>query len=654
MPDPTSRRAPGRRPVGARPRGSAAALVLACLSFAPAALRAEVGATGDPRPAERGFPLIQTVQPGLPEISTQNFGITRDPAGVLFIANGSGVLSWDGAWWRLTKIGKAGGAYAVASDPGGRVGVGGFDDLGYLQADAEGRQHYTSLAGHLPADLRVFGQVIGVKATEKGFLYVSPSWLVDWDGSRVRVLERFPKERPYPQVYGVDDAVYAWLPARGLLRFADGELHAVAGGEAYVGRRIDALAAADGGLLVSVRGEGFFLLRDGVSTPFAPAATPWALEHRMITGARLPDGRWALGSVAGGLMILRADGEIESVIDASLGLPSDFVTGLVLDRDGALWLSLDQDLARLEIASALSVHDRRSGLPGNIYSVVRHAGTLWVGTSLGLFRSLPTADGTQRFAKVEGVPVGGWSLLPLPGADGQPGDLLVGSAFGIYRIGADGRAVLVPSAGERTAYVMAASPSDPGRIWVGTPEGLLALRQQGDTLVSEGWIEGAPHEIRTLVERDGTLWVGSSYAISAGLDLPFEPKAPRWRQVGEAVDFYPVGDEILAVREKGFARLDPAKASLVAASPYDSLDIGTVASMAVDAGGGLWLGTQPPTQVRVGEGGVQTRLLYGVPARAIEVIVAESDGVLWLTGENGLYRLASPEIGSEQIGRAHV
>src|SRR5690348_15716924 len=88
-------------------------------------LAAGVQAAPSPVPRERGYPLIQTYEPSLPEASPESFDITRDPRGVLYFANSSGVLVYDGAWWQRIEVGKKKIAFGVASDPNGRVAVGG-------------------------------------------------------------------------------------------------------------------------------------------------------------------------------------------------------------------------------------------------------------------------------------------------------------------------------------------------------------------------------------------------------------------------------------------------------------------------------------------------------------------------------------------------
>src|SRR5687767_3783052 len=133
------------------------------------------------RAVERGFPQIQHYSPSLPEAETQNFGIARDPRGILYIANLGGILVHDGAWWRLVEIGAARTAFSVASDAAGRVAVGGIDEIGYLKADAGGALRYVSLAGLLPPAQRKMGQVMRVLPTPEGFAFLTREWLFSWD-----------------------------------------------------------------------------------------------------------------------------------------------------------------------------------------------------------------------------------------------------------------------------------------------------------------------------------------------------------------------------------------------------------------------------------------------------------------------------------------
>jgi diguanylate cyclase (GGDEF)-like protein len=687
-----------------RPRlgsGVAAALLLA----AAAALAAPSGPSGSsgpsgvgslarpaaagtvaPAAAEHGYPLIHNYLPGLVEADTQTFGITRDARGVLYIAGVSGVMVYDGAWWQLIPVGKAKAAFAVAVDGTSRVAVGGVDELGYLAPDATGTLRYVSLLRLLPPKQRVFGQVLALAATPEGFVFTTGRSLLMWDGTAMTTIATFDGGRPYARTFAVGNAVYLWRRDEGLMRLNGRKLAPVPGGDKFRGRRVDVVldapaagtaadaaraprgpstpptpaTARDGRLLVSVRGEGLFLLEGGEAAPFASEASRWAVQNRLFTGVRLEDGRWALGSVLHGLLLLRPDGSPDQVIDTTVGLPDDFVTGLAVDREGSLWISLDTGLARVEVASPISVIDIRSGLKGTLHDLTRHQGDVWAATSAGVFvlvrggEPAPFSADWGRPAQmrqVAGLPVAGWSLLS------AGDDLLAGTAFGCYVVRGDSRR-LVPGTEALTVYVLERSRRDPDRVWVGSASGLGTLHRERGQWRYEGLAGALSDEVRTIVEGEGgVLWCGTNAAGGFGVRLA--PAGPGFVQPApgraipppgcDATELFRVRGWIAAACGGRLLRLDETKGALVE-DPALSLIARMEAAggyvpgthLAEDGEGNLWLDSRPPAvAVRRGAGWAPDLLsLVEVPARDVEKIVAEPGGTVWLLGDHGLYRYA--------------
>ncbi len=630
--------------------------LLQCLAGAFAILLPLAAVTGA-APAlaanERGYPLIQTYEPSLPEASTENFDVTRDPRGVLYFANDKGVLVYDGAWWQRIEVGKGRAAFQVASDLNGRVAVGGINELGYLSPDGHGTLRYVSLLGLLPPGQRDLGQVLTLQATANGFVFMTSRWLLVWDGTRVVTAATFPGDRPYAVSFAVGREICVWT-REGISRLRGTRLEPVPGGEVFRDRRVDQILPAEGGMLVSVRGEGLFLLREGKVTPFAPEASRWTAAKRLICGERLADGRWALGSILGGLLLLRPDGTIDQVIDSAAGLPDDFVGGMVTDREGALWLALNNGLARLEIASPLSVLDRRTGLQGQPDTVARHDGALWAGGSGGLFTTAGASqekDGPPvRFLPVAGVPPGAWSLLPVDG------DLLLGSAAGVFQIRGTTARLIAGTETLGTTYVLARSAADPDRVWMGQDDGLAALRRTPGGWRYEGKMERFSSTVRSLVEgRDGTLWCGTEHDGLVGLRVSPGPglKALSRRALGSGTtNVFPAAGRLLVVTEHRILRLDETRGALVQEPDLTASPPGDFYNATEDAAGNLWLDSHPVTVFpRRGTGWeARPRTLPAVPGREVENVLAEPDGVVWLATDAGLVRYE----GGAQAGGASL
>ncbi|HEX4966172.1 MAG TPA: diguanylate cyclase [Thermoanaerobaculia bacterium] len=606
--------------------------------------------------AERGFPLIQTYEPTIPEAEVQNFGIARDPHGVIYVANVAGVLVYDGAWWRLIPAGKTKTAFCVASDGEGRVAVGGTDELGYLAPAADGTLRYVSLLDLLPAGQRKFGQILKLAPAAHGFAFTTTTSILLWDGARrIATVATFPDERPYSTVYPIgQEALFGTRD--GISRLAGTRLAPLPGGEGFRGRRVDQILPADGGsLLVSVRGEGLFLLdRDGKATPFSPEGTRWAKEKRVFEGVRLADGRWALGSVLGGVLLLRPDGEVDQILDTSVGLPDNFAAGLTVDREGALWIALDNGLARAEVASPLSVIDRRSGLQGIVYALARFRGTLWLGTPGGVFTlGQDPGGGPVRAHLLPGLPSAVWSLLPVGD------DLLVGTAFGVYQLH-DGKPRLIPGTEKATTFALLLSRADSGRVWIGTDGGVAALRRQGNEWRLEGTVQNGPGGVRTLVEGEhGVLWYGTVNEGIAGVEVPAGwpaagvPRVRRARGSEGLAALSRAGGSILAAGGDRVLRLDEGKGEMAAAPGLADLAVsagrGLVNSLAEGSQGELWLGTAPPVMApRRGSGWArERRSLVEVVARETALVHPEPDGTVWISTDKGLYRYETSPAGQE-------
>ncbi len=616
---------------------------------------------------ERGYPLIKALVPDQADAGTQNFGIARDARGVLYVANNAGVLIYDGAWWRLVPIGGQQSAFAIAVDGHGRVGVGGVDTFGTLTSDATGTLRYAALEQLLPQEQRGFGQVLGVHPTHRGFLFLTGKYLFDWNGAALRALATFPGDRPYTTLWDIGGVTWVWS-REGLARLTEGRIVPVPGGEVFSGRRVDLLLplgdeAGSGGLLASVRGEGLFRFADGVAEPFARAVSAWAKESRLLRGLRLPDGRLALGSIVGGLALMRPDGAIDQIIDTSVGLPDDLIYGMTLDGDGSLWLALNRGLARLEVASELSLIDQRSGLKGSVYAVARHQGTLYAATAAGLFAIEPgdakiggaAADARPagaggfgrpvRMRQIPAIPPSVWSLLS------YDDELLAGSAMGVYRVRA-GRAEPLAAAGTDTVYALLRSERDPARVWVGLQTGLGSLYRVGSGWRFEGLLPAVGRDVRTLAEDDrGRLYCQSSIDGVSSFDavvgpMPAQPPAVR-REIDPA-QVCKTSWGLLAAPEHGLLRLDAASGHFVADPDLAGLAVDGVSRIAVDSEHRLWMNTDPLTiaeprkRAAAGDAGSSPppRSLVGLPTRDVEALYAESDGVVWIGSDSGLVRFA--------------
>ncbi len=614
---------------------------------------------------ERGFPLVHAIEPVGAEVLAQNFGVASCPDGLLVVGNLGGVLTFDGARWQVYPIGNGRSVFSIACDAAGHIAVGGVDEIGLMEPDALGELQYRSLVAELPPELRNFGQVNYVAAVPGGFAFVSPRWLARWHGApppsdpptgahptgdHLSVIERYDGAPPFSHPFAVGQDLYVWNRV-GLYRLQGDELVLAPGGEAFRGRRIDAVEQLAGGLLISLRGDGVYRLEGGALSSLPSEVSAWAKRNRVLTSIRLPDGRIVLGSVLGGLALLSPTGELERLIDTRSGLPDDLVYSLAVDHEGALWAGLNLGLARIEVGSAISLLDRRTGLQGSVYTVERHAGQLWVGTAAGLFAERATVQGAEAaaagrvsisFDAVPGILPSAWSLLSVDD------DLLVGSAGGLVVV-RQGRATTLAGTESLVVYSLTRSRHQPARVWLGTDDGLGAIRHDAAGWHFEGLVAGSPREVRQIIETSGgRLWLSSSLDEATGLLAP-EPGQPAdaiHRLAVQEPDewaFCALQGRVFGVAKYHLGWLDEDTGVVVDEPQLHPLLGGN--RVVEDAAGNLWTNSRPPRVLRRAAQGFEreARVLYELGHRDIETIFAEPDGAVWLASGVGLYRFTSAE-----------
>jgi diguanylate cyclase (GGDEF)-like protein len=597
--------------------------------------------------AERADPTFRLMKSystvvNVKDAGSQNFAIEEDARGIIYIGNLSGVVEFDGEWWRLIKLPEDNSAYVLEALPDGRVATGGWNEIGYLEPDERGMMRYKSLLPLMPEDQRETGELGEVLATPDGVMYLTTSMLALWTDAGVEVLAEIDYETDYWRAFKVRDEV--WLAtASGLKRLSGGTIEDLPGGSLYADRKVRMIAEWDEErTLIFVREDGFYLFDGEKEEPFARALWPRAVKSFPYAGKRLRDGRLAVITISGGVIVFTPSGEVDEIIDASTGLPDSDIVGAHVASDGSLWLVMDNNVTRVEAASPVTMIDTRGGLRGTPVAITRHEDLLYVGTTSGFFRIDPEGgswDSTdRRVAKPVGEKIySAWSLLSV-------GDeLFVGAGSGIYVLRGGGAPELIEGTKDETAYAMLQSTADPDRIWVGSISGFGWLQRIGNRWTWQGKIEGIPNAVRSIVEISANeLWLGTSFDGLLRVTLN-EGSLPSIEQFGESeVSVYEFGGRVVFTSDEDYVQMLNDQGELVPDEELGAMGNGTMLFViAEDETGNIWLNSQPPgVALKQPDGSFvfDDRMLLGMPGKDIQAIYPDEGGVVWFGSDQGLVK----------------
>lgn len=598
--------------------------------------------------------------------SPQNWSIVQGHDGVIYAGNvEDGVLSFDGARWRRVPVPARLTVRSLAVAADGRIYVGIVGDFGYLKPNADGQLAFTSLLNLVPADERDFTDVWNIHINQDGVYFSTLTRIFHLQDNRLSIIK---PQTSFHVSFLVDGTVYIREVDRGLMKVVGDHLVPVPGGEHFADDRVYALlpwhgvGAHPGELLVGTRNQGWFLLDGGKAIPWPTTVDAELRDAAIYNAIWLADGRLAIATLRGGLFLLDAQGHLLQHLTRTNGLNTNVILALCQDRQHGLWLATGDGVTRLDTDSPLTHFGERTGLQGDVLDIARYAGTLYVGTTEGLFRLTDGGAGNPRFEQLPKVLGQNWSLLPFMD------QLLVAGNDGVFVVNRDGSSRQLLE-NLRTTHVTAAqsllrSQRDPLRVFIGYQDGIGSIRWQDNQWINEGRIPKAQEEARTLAQdTDGSLWLGLWVGGIAHLKLPADWQGPRdqRRPVMEhfgtadglpegSVDAVQVDGQIRFITAKGIYRFAPATRRFAPDPAFATLfPDGTrqVSMLHQDRHGTLWMyASNPRTGVKEtgralrvnGHWRWQVTPLQAIAGNGMSAFHEDPNGIVWLGGDKGLYR----------------
>ncbi len=521
-----------------------------------------------------GLPLIRNYSAREYGAADQNWAIIQDRQGIMYFGNNFGVLEYDGSSWRLISVPNE-VVRSLAMDSTGCIYLGGYNEIGYLAADSAGNLKYHSLLHLIPVGDRKFGHVWNTLVSENEIYFQSYSHIF-----RIKTNQRESRSHPIQAVkiwrpvtnfhlsFVVNGQYFVLEQNRGLFTIDEDSLRLTPGGARFdhdtvflmhprFGAGDSDSVSARKHILVYSKPSGFFLYDGKTFTPFKTEADAYLKENILyMKSSVLPDGRLALGTVHGGLVLMNQEGKITQIVDPQAGLADPTVYATFVDRNGTLWLALQNGITRFSTSLPFTLFDKRLGIESEVNSIIRFKGRLYCATMRGI-RILSPKTGSGKapsFTKVPGIALQSWDLLE------ANKHLLAASTDGVAEIDGE-QAVKIPTSWHN-ALSLYHSRRDSTILFVGLLDGLAVLKFRNGTWQDAGRINEVTEDIRYITEDSkGNLWLGAMLQKVIKLSpLPDGTFAVRRYDGGGRISgvysLYNIHNQIIVATGKGFLRYD--------------------------------------------------------------------------------------------------
>lgn len=453
----------------------------------------------------KSTPLVQEFLPDEYNAGRQNWQIVQDSRGFLYFANNTGVLQYDGEFWRVIPIDNQSVVRSLYVSPDDKIFVGAANEIGCLAADTKGQYHYRSLVDKIPASDRNFNEVWKIFAGEKGIYFFSFSHVFLYRDGQIETLIR---DEPLHFAFQADSTLYLQHEKKGLLQYNGYEFDIAENRIFNKKNEIWTMLPYDEKkILIGTEQNGLYFFHKKTKKV---SRTNWEsngflAENQIFSGIQVNDSIYAFGTIQNGLVLLNRSGDIIRHINKKSGIPNNTILTLYTDKRQQLYLGLDNGIAAIDIHSPVSLYSESSGVFGAGYAAYDTDDFRYFGTNQGLFvqNKNPGAQKDMNTHIIKGTEGQIWNIQKIGNS------IICSHNKGAFLIKGEHAEPLYEGTGVWTFLPLKNSRS---KLLAGLYEGLALFEFRDNHLHFVSRVKGFNESSRTLFEdHRGNLWMAHGY-----------------------------------------------------------------------------------------------------------------------------------------------
>ncbi len=544
------------------------------------------------------IPQIVNYSSKLYQGGVQNWSITQDRQGIMYFGNNEGLLSFDGRYWHVYPLPNSTIVRSVCYDGNERIYVGGQDEIGYFEADDKRTLVYHSLVDKIPAGERKFADVWHIAISGEHVFFQANHHIFHYNQDNINV-DRSHSSWQY--ITSVEDSVYVQDMEKGIMHYENGFWKSIMGESSLKkGVSITGIVPyANDTLLVATMKDGLFYLTKGNFVPKTTAMAEQFMTNRISSIRFLGNDLFAVSMYPGGMLIMDKKGEIVQRYSYGEGLQTNNIRDIFKDRNGNLWLALDDGIDYIAVNSAIKYIYPDQNTKLGTYSIRIFNKKLYLGTSNGLYVTPYEGNVLDDIGMSEA------RFEKLPHSDGQiwsiqevNGRLLIGHEEGSFEVSDHGVTPIHTATGIWT--YQAASRVLPSRnMVVGSYLGLRHLLFDGQNFIDNGHIDGSDESLRFVYydDKNHVVWVSHPYrgVFKLSLSADFKRIIQHKRySVSEGLPaplhnyVFHIRNDILVSTPKGVYIYDAGHDTFIPAKQYRALVDIPIQYMTEDKMGNVW------------------------------------------------------------------
>ncbi len=368
------------------------------------------------------LPPVTNFSPSEYGAGNQNWMISQGPDKKIYVANNSGLLQFDGEHWNLYEVpGKTAVRSVMVS--GENIYTGAYMEFGFWHTEKDGILQYTSLKDSVSKGLIDGEQFWDIKEVDDHVIFQSHQRLYSFNKLTGKVTT-IVTEKNISNLFGVWDKIYYQVAEKGLFVIEQGVGKLFISNEKIENKPIVGLFPYSSDKMLAVtRDDGIFVITGNQWEALPIENYPMSVSF--FSAIYLKDGSLALGSIGGGLYLLKMEGGVQYHLSQPT-LLNNTLLAVAEDSEGNIWGGLDNGIAVINKESAFRIFVDFFGKIGTVYCSLVVDDLMYLGTNQGLYYKKMDSDESYRL--VPGTTGQVWSLNYLEG------NLYAGHDRGTFKI----------------------------------------------------------------------------------------------------------------------------------------------------------------------------------------------------------------------------
>jgi len=347
--------------------------------------------------AQDGDYFLSHHQPKGEGIDNVNFDLTVGDNGLLYIANRSGVLVYEGKSWDFYETPSA--ALSIAIDSLNNIYVGCVDNYGKVSLTGNEYKFNTL------ADSSTNGLFFKTLIYNNKTYFLSEQQLIIYDLSNEsrEVIQDKDGSTVFTNIFVLGDELYLQTPL--FVYTLDGGTNLQPSDFILPDSSLVSFITSKGdNHLIGSEFNNLFTIKHGAYKPLASDSYIKENQIQVIDGGWVNDDIFALSTLENGCLLFSSSRDtLIDVIDYNAGLPDNEVFSIEADNAEGLWISHEFGLSRLAPALPIRSFSNYPGLEGNLLSVADFQDQIYIASSKGvyMFSEEKEYKNTVYYTKVE-------------------------------------------------------------------------------------------------------------------------------------------------------------------------------------------------------------------------------------------------------------